>query len=86
MGWIWCVLTLAVAIALLGPNAVSARRATCEDITAARARGLTVEQIKNDLATTRARISACAKRSEVRARQDARRAQRAERRQQRRAR
>ena len=74
------VLAIVAGLALLCGSRADAGRATCADIAAAKAAGASDEQITSDLATTSARIAACANSAQVRARHEARRARRAERR------
>jgi hypothetical protein len=71
LGAIAAMVGLTVTLGAFTP--VSARRATCEEITGAQARGLSVEDVRRELRTTAARIEACAHSAEMRARHAERR-------------
>lgn len=65
------IVGLSLSLGALTP--ASARRATCEEIAAARARGVAIEEVERELRTTAARIEACARSAELRARHAERR-------------
>jgi hypothetical protein len=67
--------TAALFGALGGATAADARVATCDEIAAARSRGLDQDAIRQELTTTAARIEGCARLQQQEAQRETRRSQ-----------